>query len=189
MNFHLNGMYFSGMKISKSIYIFIVSCLFSLTLVSQTPDSTGYLVKVGDIAPGFEFEYTDGTHAKLSDFQGKVVMLQFTASWCKVCREEMPLIQEKIWQVYKDQGLVLIGVDRDEPREDALAFAKKMKITYPLALDPGADIFGLYAVKQSGVTRNVIIDRDGRIMMLTRLFKEDEFNRMVQVIDGLIKNP
>jgi peroxiredoxin len=101
----------------------------------------------------------------------------------------MPLIQEKIWQVYKDQGLVLIGVDRDEPREDALAFAKKMKITYPLALDPGADIFGLYAVKQSGVTRNVIIDRDGRIVMLTRLFKEDEFNRMVQVIDGLIKNP
>jgi peroxiredoxin len=184
-----NNVIISDLKISKSIYLLIVSCFFSLTLISQTPDSTGYILKVGDIAPGFEFEYTDGSHAKLSDYQGKVIMLQFTASWCKVCREEMPLIEQNIWQVYNDKGLVLIGIDRDEPREDVISFANTMKITYPLALDPGADIFGLYAVKQSGVTRNVIIDRSGRIVMLTRLFKEDEFNRMVQTIDGLIKTP
>jgi peroxiredoxin len=98
-------------------------------------------------------------------------------------------IEKRIWQVYKEKGLVLIGVDRDEPREDVIAFSEKMKITYPLALDPGADIFGLYAVKQSGVTRNVIVGRDGRIVMLTRLYKEDEFDTMFHIIDGLLHNP
>jgi peroxiredoxin len=173
----------------KSIYLVIFSSLIGLRLFSQAPDSVGYLVKVGDIAPDFAIEYTDGTRAKLSDYHGKVVMLQFTASWCKVCREEMPEIEKRIWQVYKGKGLVLIGVDRDEPRADAIAFAEKMKITYPLALDPRADIFGLYAVKQSGVTRNVIVGRDGRIVMMTRLYKEDEFNAMVETIEELINNP
>jgi hypothetical protein len=57
-----------------------------------------------------------------------------------------------------------------------------MKITYPLALDPGADIFGLFAEKKAGVTRNVIIDRDGRIIFLTRLFERQEFDEMKKVI-------
>jgi hypothetical protein len=57
-----------------------------------------------------------------------------------------------------------------------------MKITYPLALDPGADIFGLYALKEAGVTRNVIIDRSGRIIFLTRLFSREEFDKMKTAI-------
>ena len=61
-------------------------------------------------------------------------------------------------------------------------FAADMKITYPLALDPGADIFGLYAEKQAGVTRNIIIDRNGKIIFLTRLFEREEFDRMKSVI-------
>ena len=57
-----------------------------------------------------------------------------------------------------------------------------MAVTYPLALDPGADIFGLFAVKEAGVTRNVIIDRSGKIIFLTRLFDKEEFDRMKKVI-------
>ena len=59
-----------------------------------------------------------------------------------------------------------------------------MKISYPLALDPGADIFGLYALKESGVTRNIIIDRNGRIIFLTRLFEREEFDRMKEIISS-----
>jgi len=191
MTFTLKSAIMKTILINKSknlkyLYITVFSLFFSLSLYSQEPDSVGYLVKVGDLAPDFTFEYTDGTRARLSDFRGHVVMLQFTASWCKVCRQEMPYIEKDIWQVYKDKGLILIGLDRDEPREDVVAFAGKMNITYPLALDPGADIFALYAVKQSGVTRNVVIDREGRIVMLTRLYKEDEFAELVRTIDGLI---
>ena len=114
-------------------------------------------------------------------------MLQFTASWCSVCREEMPHIEHEIWKKYKDKGLYIIGVDYDEPLEKVLAFKAQTNISYPLALDPEAKIFTKIAGKKSGVTRNVIIDKNGNIVFLTRLFKMEEFNRMIEVIDSHLK--
>ncbi len=159
---------------------------FLLYLSAQEADDRGYIVKVGDQAPAFEFELTDGTKVKSKRLKGKVIMLQFTASWCGVCRKEMPFIESEIWQVYKDKGLVLYGVDRDEPLEKALSFAEATGITYPLALDPGAEVFKLFAHEKAGVTRNVIIDRKGKIVFLTRLFDRAEFDEMKRVIAELM---
>jgi len=142
----------------------------------------GYIVKVGDKAPDFTINEAGGKTYKLSDLKGKVVMLQFTASWCSVCRTEMPFIEKEIWQEKKSAGLEVIGIDRDEPAEKVLGFQKDIAVTYPLALDPGAGIFGLFALKEAGVTRNVIIDRSGKIIFLTRLYKKEEFARMKKII-------
>jgi len=142
----------------------------------------GYLVKVGDKAPDFMINEAGGKSYNLSSLKGKVVMLQFTASWCSVCRTEMPFIEKDIWQAKKASGLVVIGIDRDEPVDKVLQFKKDIKVSYPLALDPGADIFGLFAEKEAGVTRNVIIDRSGKIIFLTRLFDKDEFDQMKKTI-------
>jgi peroxiredoxin len=142
----------------------------------------GYIVKVGDKAPDFTINEAGGKTYKLSDLKGKVVMLQFTASWCSVCRTEMPFIEKEIWQEKKSAGLEVIGIDRDEPAEKVLMFQKDIAVTYPLALDPGAGIFGLFALKEAGVTRNVIIDRSGKIIFLTRLYKKEEFARMKKII-------
>lgn len=151
-------------------------------------DSVGYLVRVGDLAPDFTITLTDGKTVKLSSLRGKVVMLQFTASWCGVCRKEMPYIEKDIWQKHKDnQAFALIGIDRDEPLDKVIDFGKKVGVTYPLGLDPGADIFALYALRTSGITRNVLIDRDGRIVMLTRLFNEEEFASLVNKIDAMLE--
>jgi len=142
----------------------------------------GYLVKVGDKAPDFIINEAGGRSYKLSDLRGKIVMLQFTASWCSVCRTEMPFIEKEIWQEKKSSGLIVLGIDRDEPVDKVLKFQKDIAVTYPLVLDPGADIFGLFALKESGVTRNVIIDRTGKIIFLTRLFEKEEFEQMKKVI-------
>lgn len=142
----------------------------------------GYLVKTGDQAPDFVINEAGGKSYRLSDLKGRVVMLQFTASWCSVCRQEMPFIEKEIWKTWKDDGLAVIGIDRDEPLEKVLKFRKDIGVTYPLALDPGADIFGLYALKEAGVTRNVIIDRNGKIVFLTRLFSREEFDQMKKAI-------
>lgn len=152
----------------------------------EDPDR-GYIVKIGQAAPDFTAKLTDGSTFSLSENKGKVVMLQFTASWCGVCRKEMPHIEKDIWQPLKDKGLVLVGIDRNEPMETAKEFAKKMNISYPLAPDEKSEIFTLYARKDAGVTRNVIIDKDGKILFLTRLFNKDEFNKMVEVIKGLLE--
>ncbi|MFV0547089.1 MAG: TlpA family protein disulfide reductase [Bacteroides sp.] len=156
--------------------------------VDVKPDSTGYIVRVGDLAPDFEVTLTDGRSVRLSSLRGKVVMLQFTASWCGVCRREMPFIEKDIWQKHKDKSdFYLIGIDRDEPLDKVVAFGQATKVTYPLGLDPGADIFGRYALKQSGITRNVLIDREGRIVKLTRLYNEEEFASLVELIDRMLE--
>lgn len=154
---------------------------------THEPDSVGYIVRVGDMAPDFEMELTDGQKVKLSDLRGKVVMLQFTASWCGVCRKEMPFIESDIWQKHKDnKNFALYGVDRDEPLETVKAFAEKTGVTYPLALDPGADHFAKYADRKAGITRNVLVDKDGKIVMLTRLYNEEEFASLCKKIDEML---
>ena len=151
-------------------------------------DSTGYIVRVGEMAPDFTITLTDGKQVTLSSLRGKVVMLQFTASWCGVCRKEMPFIEKDIWLKHKDNAdFALIGIDRDEPLDKVLAFAKSTGVTYPLGLDPGADIFAKYALRDAGITRNVLIDRDGKIVKLTRLYNEEEFSSLVQQINEMLK--
>ena len=170
------------MKLKILLPLFTFLFIGTLHSQIQQPDDRGYLVKVGELAPDFTMTLIDGTTQKLSDLRGQVVMLQFTASWCSVCRKEMPHIEKDIWQAYKDKGVVVIGVDRDEPLAKVQAFAKQMNVTYPMSLDPGADIFGLFADKKSGVTRNVLINKEGKIIFLTRLFNEDEFESLVERI-------
>ena len=154
---------------------------------THEPDSVGYIVRVGDIAPELEMELTDGQKVKLSDLRGKVVMLQFTASWCGVRRKEMPFIESDIWQKHKaNPNFALYGVDRDEPVETVKAFAEKTGVTYPLALDPGADHFAKYADRKAGITRNVLIDKTGKIVMLTRLYNEEEFATLCKKIDEML---
>ena len=151
-------------------------------------DSTGYIVKVGNMAPDFTVTLTDGKSVSLSALRGKVVMLQFTASWCGVCRKEMPFIEKDIWLKHKNNPeFALIGIDRDEPLDKVLAFAKTTGVTYPLGLDPGADIFAKYALRNSGITRNVLLDSDGKIVKLTRLYNEEEFASLVRQIDEMLK--
>jgi peroxiredoxin len=180
------------MKKITSLKIFLILFLshsaFAQIPVKEVPADYGYIVKIGDQVPSFSTTLVDGKKISSADFKGKIVMLQFTASWCSVCRKEMPFIERDIWQKNKNnKDFILIGIDLDEPVEKVKKFQDDIKVTYPLALDPGGNIFGLFAEKKAGVTRNVILDKTGKIVYMTRLFKEDEFAEMVKVIEILLK--
>ena len=171
----------------KSSVLFFLLFIVCGIVVAQNDENVivyenEYIVKVGDVAPDFTLELTDGTSFTLSEHRGKVVMLQFTAGWCGVCRKEMPFIERDIWQRHKNNSdFVLVGIDREETKEQIDAFIKKVGTTYPIAMDTNAD-----ALRNSGITRNVLIDKDGRIVMLTRLFNEDEFKSLVERIDAML---
>ena len=164
--------------------IFFLVCI--AIALNQIPDDRGYIVNIAEKSPDFILDFPDGSQISLKDLKGQVTLLQFTASWCHVCREEMPHIEKEIWKVYKNIGLNVIGIDRDEPAEVVTSFAKEVQVTYPLALDPGADIFALFADRDSGVTRNIILGPDGKIVFLTRLFEIQEFDQMKRVIHNLL---
>lgn len=172
----------------KKTFTLLIALLFTGALFAQGNDNNLFKVKEGDIAPDFEMSLPNGKTVKLSSLRGKVVMLQFTASWCGVCRKEMPHIEKEIWQKHKNNPqFALYGIDREEDAKTVIDFGKKTKVTYPIGLDLNADIFGLYAEKDAGITRNIIIDQDGKIVKLTRLFDIDEFNDMVKLIDSLLE--
>lgn len=172
----------------KVVALNIVFCLIAAVAFTQnkTPEADrGYIVKIGDKAPDFTIKYLDGTTKKLSELKGKVIMLQFTASWCGVCRKEMPHIESDIWQKHKSNpNFALLGVDYKEDADKTKAFAEKVKITYPLVLDESGEIFHKYAAPKAGVTRNIVIDKEGKIVFLTRLFDEKEFKQMTEVINN-----
>lgn len=174
-------------SISNILKVIIMPLLLLSTNIYAQEEDRGYIVKVGQTAPDFTVTTTNGKTFKLSENRGKIVMLQFTASWCGVCRSEMPHIEAEIWQPLKDKDFVLIGLDLDESADVTAAFAKKMNITYPLAPDPKGGVFYMYANQGAGVTRNVIIDREGKIVFLTRLYEEKEFNAMKDIINELIR--
>ena len=99
----------------------------------------------------------------------------------------MPVIEKYIWLKHKDNSaFALIGIDRYSPLDKVMAFGKSTGVTYPLGLDPGADIFAEYALRNAGITRNVLIDKDGRIVMLTRLYNEEEFAALTKKIDEML---
>ena len=155
----------------------------------QKADDNDYIVFEGDTCPDFEATLLDGTRVKLSDLRGKVVMLQLTASWCGVCKREMPHIEHDIWQRYRNHpDFVLIGIDRDEPEATIREFAQETHVTYPLALDPGGDIFALFALRSAGITRNILINREGIIVQRTRLFNPKEFQSLVTHINQELNN-
>lgn len=163
--------------------------VFSQAYEQEIPDNYGFKVSIGEVVPDFELALPDGTNKSIKDLRGKIVMLQFTASWCSVCRREMPHIESDIWLKWKDHpNFALYGIDLKENAEKTNKFKKEMGITYPLTLDLDGSIFDLFTVPNAGVTRNIIIDKEGRIAYITRLFKEEEFKEMIGVIGELLEN-
>lgn len=124
-------------KVSRPKILIIILLLASISIIAQVQDDDrGYIDTVGQAAPDFSVTTIDGKTFKLSENKGKIIMLQFTASWCSVCRKEMPHIESEIWLPLKGKDFILLGIDRNEPLDVATKFAQSAKITYPLALDP-----------------------------------------------------
>ena len=174
-----------------SLMLGLVWLTTSTTLLAQTPDSRGFVVGVGDAVPDFTLTDLDGNEYSRASLLGTPYVLQFTASWCSVCRAEMPHLESEVWQAFKgrDGGFVLLGVDYDEPQTQVRGFAEQMRVTYPMCPDSAGAVFHSIAAKKSGVTRNVVVDRQGNIAMLTRLFDETEFQTMVELLNELTSTP
>lgn len=115
---------------------------------------------VGAPAPDLTAETVDGRRVSLVDLRGQVVVLNFWATWCAPCRDEMPALEAR-YEKYKDQGLVVLAIDFDEPADDVRAFADQLGLTFPVLLDPGATIQQLYRVR--GYPTTYFVDRDGTI--------------------------
>jgi len=168
------------------ILLSFIFFLLSLNSFSQNNMNRGYKVKVGDLAPEINLKLLDGQLVTNESLIGKVVVIQFTASWCSVCIKEMPHLEKEVWQRFKDDDFILIGVDLKEELEVVEEFIQKTKVTYPFTIDKDGSFFESFTLPKAGVTRNIVLDKSGKISFLTRLFDQKEFQEMIEHIGLLL---
>ena len=115
------------------------------------------------LAEDFRLPLAEGGKFRLADQRGKVVMINFWATWCPPCREEMPAM-ERLWQLHKDQGFVIVAVSLDADPAVVKPFVDQYKLTFPVALDPKMDLGNAYGVR--ALPSSFIVDTQGYLAAL-----------------------
>ncbi|HIX96937.1 MAG TPA: TlpA family protein disulfide reductase [Candidatus Alistipes avistercoris] len=146
---------------------------------SQSDSTT--LVKVGDPAPDFSVALFDGSHLTLSELRGKVVLLNFWATWCPPCRQELTRVQKDLIDRFAGRDFLFLPVSRGEKRSDVAAFREQTGYTFPMGLDSTRTIYNRYAT--NFIPRNYLIDRDGRIITATIGYSPEEFDELIAAIE------
>ena len=140
------------------------------------------LVRAGDMAPDFRVEMLDGERIVLSSLRGKVVLLNFWATWCPPCREH---VQAEILDRFAGKDFVMLPVSRGERRETVERFIDKTGYTFPVGLDADQSIFRKYATNY--IPRNFLIGADGRVIYVSVGYDEADFGEMIRKIDEALK--
>ncbi len=143
------------------------------------------IVKDGMVAPDFELTMFDGSVVKYADLKGKVVLLNFWATWCPPCRAELARVEKDIIEKFKGEDFVFLPVSRGEKKETVAAFREKMGYTFPMGLDTDSSIYKKYA--ETYIPRNFLIGKDGKVVKASVGYDEAEFAELIKLIEEEIK--
>jgi len=135
----------------------------ALVMFALSPCAAGAGEKPSGPAPDFTLTDAAGEPFSLSELKGQVIMINFWASWCGPCRQEMPLL-EAIYQKYEPLGFTLLGVNVEEDSTDGQAWLKDRPVSFPVLYDPANGVSKMYDV--IAMPSTVLIDREGNVRYL-----------------------
>jgi thiol-disulfide isomerase/thioredoxin len=141
-------------------------------------------ISPGAPAPGFQLPSSGSGPLSLSDLKGQVVLINFWASWCGPCRQEMPIL-EQLYRKYKPAGFTLLGVNVEPKSGDALGFLKSTPVSFPILFDTTSKVSTLYEV--SGMPSTVILDRKGTVRYVHHGYKPGEEGEYLDQIRTLMR--
>ena len=165
-----------NLKTTNKTKWLVFTCLMFLSIFS---------VHAGEIsgkATNFTLKSSTGKNLKLSEYRGQVVMLNFWASWCAPCRQEMPLLED-LYQKYKSLGFVILGVNVEEDSRKAKSLLRNVKVSFPILFDNKNTVSKQYKVAAMPTT--VIIDRNGNLRYLHKGYKpgyEKDYQQQVRAL-------
>ena len=172
-------------KVKKRVFIFVVFLfmLGGLTRVDAQEKET--LVKVGDNVPEFVVEMFDGQKIDIKDLKGKIVLINFWATWCPPCQEELKRVQKEIVDRFKGKDFVFLAISREETKEQVKKFRERNGYTFPMGLDPERRIYSKFAT--ATIPRNFIIDKKGKIVEIEIGYTKESFAKMIEKLEKLLK--
>lgn len=158
--------------------------LISLSLSAQKTDGTKN--SVGDKAPAFKATTVDGKTIDSNALKGKVIMVNFFATWCPPCKKELPVLEKNVAEKYRNNSdFVLVVLGREHDMDEMKKYAEETGLKLPFAPDIERKIFDLYA--ESSIPRNVIIDKEGNISYQSIGYTEEEFAVLEKHLANLLK--
>lgn len=148
--------------------------------------SQEWKVQMGQQVPSFSVESKDGKKISVDDLKGKVVLLNFFATWCPPCREELPRLQKELWE---ELGLrndfTILVLAREEGWNKLDPFMKTNKYTFPVFPDMNRKVFGLFA--EQSIPRNVLLNKEGKIIYQSIGYEPKEFSDLIKLIKSELK--
>ncbi len=166
-------------KLSRFGLSLILLCAVSFAAVGPASAATG-----GGPAPNFTLKSLTGKNMKLSELTGNVVLINFWASWCGPCREEMPLLNA-LHKKYEALGFTVLGVNVEEQADNARGFLKDFPVDFPVLLDSKNQVSKLYSVIAMPTT--VVVDRDGNMRFLHKGFKSGDEKKYRKIVKKLVR--
>ena len=178
---------------SRKVYIALAACFIMLAVAPMTASAQSQedqikattLINQGDKAPDFTVEMFNGEKITLSQLKGKVVLINFWATWCPPCRQELTHVQKEIIDHFKGQDFVFLPISRGEKKSVVEAFREKTGYTFPMGLDPTQEIFKKYA--SNYIPRNFVVGKDGKVIYVSVGFEPAEFANMIKAIEAALK--
>ena len=138
----------------------------------------------GKEAPDFALKSSTGENLRLSEYRGEVVMVNFWATWCGPCRQEMPLLEE-LFSRYERVGFTLLGVNIDDDPRRAMQMAKELGVTFPVVFDDRKEVSRLYDVNAMPVT--VLVDKEGRVRHVHHGYKPGYEEKYLTQVRSLLR--
>jgi len=165
----------------KALFTLLIIIGFVNLLFSQ---NTKYPQK-GDIAPVFSIKTTDGKEFNTAKLKGKIIYINFFATWCRPCMFELPRIEKEIWDKITDEDFVMIAIAREQTTSQIIKFKESRHFTMPMAADTDRNIYSLFA--EQYIPRNIIINRKGIIVYSEKNYSADKFDKMIEIIKKELK--